>query len=208
MFRSLLPHNANFFDFFEQHIALDIECCREMLALTDDGPSMPVHVARIKDLERRADDVTHQCIDELHKTFITPIDRADILHLIKRLDDIADAVNAVALRMSLYEITTIKPEAREVADILVRSALEIEKALKLMRNMANAPQILQLCIGIYQLENDGDAVLRSALAKLFKGEPNAIEVIKWKEIFEILEKAVDRCEDCANIIQGVVIEGS
>ena len=208
MFRSLLPHNANFFDYFEQHALLDIECCREMLALTADGPDMADHVARIKELERRADDVTHQCIDELHKTFITPIDRGDILQLIKRLDDIADAVNAVALRVSLYEIKTIKPEAREMADILVRAALEIEKALKLMRNMANAPEIMNVCIGIYQLENDGDSVLRAALARLFKEESNAIEVIKWKEIFEILEKAVDRCEDCANIIQGVVIEAS
>jgi uncharacterized protein len=208
MFRSILPRTTEFFDYFEQHITLTIEACRELYELASDGPGMSTHVDRIKELEHAADDITHHCIEDIHKTFITPIDRSDIHQLIKRLDDITDAVNATALRISLYEIKVIRPEAREVAGILMRASAEVQRAVRLLRNMKNATEIGETCRGIYQLENDADAVLRSALGRLFKEEKDPIEVIKWKELFELLEKAVDRCEDVANIIQGVVIEAS
>jgi len=208
MFGSLLPKNTDFFDYFDQHIALTIEGCKELQDLATNDGEMAVRIARIKEYEHRTDQVTHMCIDALHKTFITPIDRADIQRLIRRLDDIIDAVDAAAVRIGHYEIKVIRPEAKDVARMLVNASTEIAHALKLLRNVKNAPEIEAICVRVYQIENDADMMLRTALARLFREESNPIEVIKWKELFEILEKAVDRCEDVANVIQGVLIEAS
>ncbi|MEI7632675.1 MAG: DUF47 family protein [bacterium] len=208
MFRSFLPRETNFFDYFEQHISLTIEGCKELLELVSNGADVSTRSDRIKEIEHKTDDITHTCIDALHKTFITPIDRGDIHRLIRRLDDIIDAVDAAAMRIKLYEITRMRSEARDVANVLVRATREIGEALKYLRDMKNAREIEEKCIMIYQLENDGDVILRAALVRLFKESSDPIEVIKWKEILELLEKAVDRCEDVANIIQGVVIEAS
>lgn len=208
MFGRLLPREVSFFDYFEQHIALVIEACKELLSLTDNGEEVAARCAHVKDMEHRADEVTHQCIDAIHRTFITPIDRAEILKLIKRLDDIIDSVDAAVMRIKLYEIRQMRPEAKEMAAVLVGATTEIAETLKLLRNLKNVSKINERCIKIYDFENQGDAILRNALVRLFKEETQPILVIKWKEIFEALEKASDRCEDVANIIQGVVVEAS
>jgi uncharacterized protein len=207
MFRKILPRETSFFDYFEQHSALMLEACQELLALTSGPDDLAVKAARIKDLERAADQVTHRCIEALHKTFITPIDRADIHNLIKRLDDVIDSIESATSRIVLYELAEMRPEAKALAEVLVRAASEIGEALKCLRNLKNAKAIQDHCVAIYHLENEGDAILRAALVRLFR-EENAILVIKWKEIYERLEKATDRCEAVANIIQGVVIEAS
>ncbi len=208
MLRNLLPKTTDFFDFFEAHSKLSVETCRELHAMMQPGGDIALRAARIKDLEREADSVTHACTEALHKTFITPVDRADILKLIQRMDDIVDSVESIASRVVLYEISEPRNEAQKLAEVLVRASLEIASAVSGLRDMKNGDHIKQHCIVLFDLENQGDDLMRAALAELFKNESNPIEVIKWKEIFERLERATDRCESVANIILGIVIEAS
>ncbi len=207
MLRSILPKESGFFDFFEQHIGVTIKACQEFQRLTSTAGDTKGSMQRIKDLEHEADEITHRCVEALQKTFITPIERTDIQILTKRLDDIVDSVDGATSRIHLYGITEIRPEAKELAAILVSATMEIEQALKAMRNMKNAQAIRDKCIAIHDYENKSDDILRSALLRLFK-ENDAMLVIKWKEIYERLEKAADRCEDVADIIEGVVISST
>jgi uncharacterized protein len=204
MLRRLLPREYSFFDYFEDHAQIANRTCRELLELTSGKGDLAEHVQRIKDLEHDADKVTNQCIEALQKTFITPIERTDIHQLIKQLDDIIDIINASAYRFQLYELYEMRPEAREMAHILVLAAVEIEGALKALRNMKNVKVLKERCQAIYDLENQGDEVVRSALSRLIK-EDQPMIFIKWKEIFERLEKAINRCKHVADLIEEIVI---
>ncbi len=208
MFRRILPQETNFFDFFEQHSSLINEACQELHRLFSGKINFQESVDRIKEIERQTDEIAHQCIEAIHKTFITPIDRSDIHHLISRMDDIIDAVDAATSRIDIYEIKEIRDDAQQLSDVLVRATAEIEVALKNLRNMKNEPIIKEKCIKIYHLENEGDTIIRTAFARLFKEENQPILVLKWKEIYQRLERAIDRCEDVANIIEGIVIEAT
>jgi predicted phosphate transport protein (TIGR00153 family) len=206
MFGKLLPRKTSFFDFFEQHAALGAEGVKEFVALTKPGADIAAQARRIKELEHETDVVTHRCVEALHRTFITPIARDDIYQLITRMDDVIDNVEATAERIVLYELTEMRPEVSEMGDVLMRCAEQIQLAVKSLRNLKNADFILQTCIAINQLENEGDTLLRKALARLFREEKDPMMVIKWKEVFEYLESATDRCEDVAQILEGVVLE--
>ena len=203
---SFLPRETSFFDFFDQHIALTISGTQEFLALISNGDSIEPKAKRIKSIESECDVITHHCIEALHKTFITPLDRNDILRLISRMDDVMDFVEAAAERIALYELREIPGEIRQMAEILGKAAVALQGALGGVRNMDNAAAVREHCIEVNRLENEADSVLRSALAGLFKNEKNPIQIMMWKEIYETLETATDRCEDVANIIEGVVLE--
>jgi predicted phosphate transport protein (TIGR00153 family) len=204
MLKRLLPKEYSFFDFFEAHAQCTILTCRELLELTSGRGDLEAHVLKIKDLEHEGDRITTQCIEALQKTFITPIERTDIHQLIKRLDDVVDIINGASYRVLLYELNEMRPEARELAHILVLSAGEIDGALKALRNLKNVRLIKERCQAIYDLEGQGDEVLRSALMRLIK-EDQPMVFIKWKEIFERLEKAINRCKDVADLIEEIVI---
>jgi hypothetical protein len=208
MFGRLLPKNVSFFDFFERHALKTVEGAKEFLSLAQGGT--PAHVLaiskRIKEIEHETDVITHSCVEALHKTFITPIDRDDIYRLITRMDDIMDYVEAASDRVALYELYAPTSETRDLADVLVRSTEEVERALRGLRHLEYGDGIIRHCIDINRLENEADTILRAAVAKLFKEEKDPITIIKWKEIYENLESATDRCEDVANIIEGVVLE--
>jgi hypothetical protein len=209
MLKHFLPKETSFFNFFEQHSTLSIEACKEFNELAIRPEELALRVARIKQIEHRADDVTHKCIEALHSTFITPIDRADIHRLIRRLDDIVDSVDSAASRMALYELTSFRPELKQLTEVLVTATAHIDSAVRSLPRLAKeSDNIQKCCIAVYQAENDGDELLRAALVRLFKDESNAIMIMKWKEIFERLEKATDRCQEVANIISGIVIEAS
>lgn len=208
MFRRLLPRETSFFDFFEQHAALTLEGVREFVALVAEGANIPARSKRVLEIEHEADVITHRCVEALHKTFITPMDRESIHELISHMDDVLDAVEAAAERITLYEITEVMPEARDFAGVLVRMAEGIQKAVHNLRRKQDAQEALKLCIEINRLENEADGLLRRSLARLFKEGHEPLEVIKWKEILENLEEAADTCEDVANIIEGVILEGS
>jgi uncharacterized protein len=208
MFGRLLPRETSFFDFFEQHAALTVEGIKEFMSLVTTGANIPAKAKRIKEIEHETDTITHRCVEALHKTFITPIDRDDIHHLISQMDDIMDSVEAAAERIMLYDVTVMMPEARDMADVLLRAAQGMAEALRGLRHKKDFPATIKICIDINRLENEGDSILRTALARLFREEKDAITVIKWKEIYENLENATDRCEDVANIIEGMILENA
>ena len=208
MFGRFLPRETSFFDFFEQHAALTIEGTKEFLSLVTTGANIPAKCRRISDIEHETDTITHRCVEALHKTFITPIDRDSIHRLITRMDDIMDYVEAAAERIELYELTSMTSDVRDLSDCLHRSALQVEQCVRGLRDLKDPQGTLKLCIDINRLENEADAILRRSVARLFKEEKDPIVVIKWKEIYENLEMASDRCEDVANIIEGVILEHS
>ena len=208
MFGRFLPKETSFFDFFEQHAALTVEGTKEFLSLVTTGANIETKAKRVSDIEHETDVITHRCVEALHKTFITPIDRDNIHRLITRIDDVMDFVEAAAERIALYELTVMTADVRDLADVLVRAAQQVELAIKGLRNLKDPQSILKQCIDINRLENESDQILRRAVAKLFKEEKDPIMVIKWKEVYENLENAADRCEDVANIIEGVILEHS
>jgi len=209
MFRRLLPKEVSFFDYFEQHAALITKSCEAFAELTRGGVSDHCSQAeRIKNIEHEADTVTHRCIEDLNRTFITPIDRTDVHALIKQMDDVVDSIDAVTSRMSLYKLKTMREEAEKLADVLVKAAQDIEAAVRGLRDMKHTKEMTDRLISIHYLENEGDSILRAALMRLFDEETDAVLIIKWKEIFERLERATDRCENIANIIEKIVIEAS
>ena len=208
MFGRFLPRETSFFDFFEQHAGLTIEGTKEFLSMVTTGANIATKCRRISDIEHETDTITHRCVEALHKTFITPIDRDQIHRLITRMDDIMDYVEAAAERIELYEVTVMTADVRDLADVLHRSSLQVEQAIRGLRTLKEPQATLKLCIDINRLENEADAILRRSVARLFKDEKDPIVIIKWKEIYENLEMASDRCEDVANIIEGVILEHS
>jgi uncharacterized protein Yka (UPF0111/DUF47 family) len=144
----------------------------------------------------------------LHHTFITPLDRDEIHQLITRMDDILDLMEDVSQCMFLYDIRAVTAETRELADLCLVSAQKVHEAVLLLSNMKNAKRILALCRDIDRLEGDADDVMRTAMAKLFREETDTRQLFKMKEIYQLLESVTDRCQDVANIIEGIVIENA
>jgi len=206
MLGRFLPRETSFFDFFEQHAALTIEGTKEFLSLVTTGANIATKCRRISDIEHETDTITHRCVEALHKTFITPIDRDSIHRLITKMDDVMDFVEAAAERLELYELVMMTNDVRDLADVLHRSSMQVEVAVRGLRSLRDPQATLKLCIDINRLENEADAILRRSVARLFKEEKDPIVVIKWKEVYENLESATDRCEDVANIIEGVILE--
>jgi predicted phosphate transport protein (TIGR00153 family) len=204
----LLPHDASFFAHFENQGKKTVEGCRAFLEMVEQPGNLESRAERVKQIEHECDEITHAVVEGLHKTFITPIDRNDIYTLITKMDDIMDFVEAAADRLALYDIPTMTKEVGDLARCLVQSAEHVLGAVSSIRDLGKPNGILQHCIEINRLENVADGLLRSALARLFREEKDPIAVIKWKEIYETLESATDRCEDVANIIEGVVLENS
>jgi hypothetical protein len=204
----LLPHDASFFAHFEHQGKKTVEGCRAFLEMVEQPTDLEARAERVKQIEHECDEITHAVVSALHKTFITPIDRNDIYRLITKMDDIMDLVEAAAERVALYEMGKMTPEAGDLTRCLVASAEQVASAVAAFRDLGKPSVILGHCVEINRLENAADGILRGALAKLFREEKDPISVIKWKEIYETLEAATDRCEDVANVIEGVVLENS
>ncbi len=204
----LLPKDRTFFDDFEQQARKTVEGCQAFRALAEDLTSATAKSREIKVLEEQCDAITHGVVEKLHKTFITPFDRNDIYRLITKMDDIMDFVEAASERLALYEIRTTTKELGDLARVLVAGSERVLEAVSGLRNLKNPQIVLEKCVEINRLENEADALLRGTLAKLFREEKDPVAIIKWKEIYEMLETATDRCEDVANIIEGVVLENS
>ncbi|ALU89153.1 phosphate transport regulator [Herbaspirillum rubrisubalbicans] len=208
MFGRLMPTEGKFFDLFNQHAELAVKCAKEMVALMTNFDDLEIRVHAIEAVEKEADKVTHNAIELLHKTFITPLDRDDIHQLITRMDDILDLLEDAAQTISLYDIKSITPEAKRLAELCLSCAEKVQAAVGLLSNMDNSRQILSICQEIDRLESDADHVMRAAMSKLFRDEPDVRTLIKLKAIYEILETVTDRCEDVANIIEGIIVENA
>ena len=208
MFGRLMPTEGKFFEYFIQHGELCVKGGKEMVALMTNFDDLEHRVHAIESVEKQADKVTYAALDLLHKTFITPLDRDDIHKLITRMDDILDLMEDAAQTISLYDIKSITPEAKRLAELCQAGCEKVLAAVSLLDNMKNAREILNICSEIDKLESDADHVMRAAMSKLFRDEPDVRTLIKLKAIYEILETVTDRCEDVANIIEGIVLEHS
>lgn len=208
MFGRLMPKEGRFFDFFNDHAALVVEGAQELNAFLSDMANREAHAQNVSAIEKKADKITHDTVAMLHQTFITPIDRDDIHKLISRMDDILDLMEDVAECVILYDIREVPDAARKLAEICVSCSERVKTAVGMLSNMDNAKAILKICSEIDALESEADRVLRSAMSKLFRDEPDTRQLIKLKAIYELLETVTDRCEDTANVIEGIVLENS
>ncbi len=208
MFQFLLPKENDFFKQFDEHVALVVEGARLFAEMLEHFGDAPAKARRIAETEHQADEVTHRTLAMLHSTFITPLDRDQIHKLITGLDDVIDLTHGASRRIILYGIQAPTPALKELARTLLKSTEEMAKAVVHLRDLRDTALILKACVEINKLENDGDALRDDAIANLLKHEGNAVEVLKWKEIYESVETALDCCEDVANILEAVVLENS
>lgn len=208
MFGRLMPTEGKFFELFIQHADLCVKGAKEMVGLMSNFDDLENRVHAIESIEKQADKVTYAALDLLHKTFITPIDRDDIHKLITNMDDILDLLEDAGQTISLYDIKAVTPEAKRLAELCLSCAEKVKAAVGLLHSMDNSTQILALCEEIDRFESDADHVMRAAMSKLFRDEPDVRTLIKLKAIYEILETVTDRCEDVANVIEGIIVENA
>ena len=203
---SLLPRQHKFFDLFEESAKNMVKASRALQEMINDWDVVGGRVAEITELEHAGDTVTHQIVAQLHRTFVTPFDREDIALLAHTMDDVTDFIHAAADAMLIYKIDQPSQRAKELANIIVEATEEIEKAVSGLRRHAELKQILEKCVEINRLENMADRVFRAAMAELFDDAMDIAQVIKWREIYEHMESATDRCEDVANVLEGVALK--
>jgi len=203
-----MPREDNFFELFEKAAANAHVASCELLDLLEKFDDVRGRAKRIKDIEHAGDRITHDVIERLNKTFITPMDREDIHELICRVDDIVDLIDTAAHRIVLYKIEKPTEASIELTRCLKHATGAIVQVMPLLRDMKNARAISEKCIAIQTQENDADRVMHHAIAALFEARPDPIEVIKWKDIYEEIESATDRCEDVANVLDSIVLKNA
>lgn len=212
MFGRLMPKEGKYFDLFNTHAELITQGGKALSgligALVDTPERASAFAEEIDVLERKADEITHSTLAQLHTSFITPFDRDEIHQLINGMDNILDVIQDVAESVALYDIQRVSPDAKAIAEVTEKCCASVESVVKLLHSMNNAPAILKFCHEINELESDVDRMLREAMSKVFREEPDVRQVIKLKEIYEILESVTDRCKDVAGTIEAIVLENS
>ena len=203
---SLIPREKKFFAFFEQSAQNAVKITQQLKDMIYIWENVKERVGVITDLEHQGDAITHQIFEQLHRSVITPFDREDIALLAHSLDDVTDFIHAAADAMLLYKVERPTHRAKELADIIVQAVVEVESAVSEMHDRIGRKQLLKRCVEINRLENMGDSVYRSAMAELFDDSADIAGIIKWREIYNHMESVIDRCEDIANILEGVAIK--
>jgi len=207
----LMPREGRFFSLFDQHAKLIVEgavALADVLRHYEDLKDRTHGIKLIEDAEHAADRITHDTVQLLHTTFVTPFDRDDIHRLISRMDDVLDLIQDTGESLVLYDIQRITNEARQLSELLLRCAERVQSAVGLMASMADAPAILKICQEIDHLESEADKVMRQAISDLFRNEQDVRQLIKLKAVYEALESATDKCQDVANVIESVVLENA
>jgi predicted phosphate transport protein (TIGR00153 family) len=212
MFARFMPREGKFFDLFNAHAELIVLGGRELAALVgalgDSRDEAMRHAKSVDEIEKKADRITHETIQLLHRTFITPLGRDEIHGLITAMDDILDMMQDVAQTVTLYDIHALTEQAKQLADICLSCSERVRSAVGLLNDTSSGSAVLKTCGEIGVLESDADRVMRSAMSKLFRDEPDTRQLIKLKAIYELLEAITDRCDDVANLIEGIVLENS
>lgn len=214
LFGKLLPREGNFFEMFNQHADRIVEAARafsQLVANYSDPHLREQYNRDVDNAERAADRVTHEVNRLIHKTFITPIDRDQIHTLINTMDDVVDLIQDSAETMALYDVRHMTEEITRLTELSVKCCDRVKDAVHMIANLgdaATAEAALKTCEEIDRLESDADRVMRSAMSKLFRDEPDVREVLKLKAIYELLETITDKCEDVANVIEGIILEHS
>lgn len=203
---SIMPREEKFFDLFEQGVQSVTSAALKLKELVDNWETPEDIVAEITEIEHQGDTVTHQIYAQLHRTFVTPFDREDISLLAGSIDDVTDFIQAAADAMLVYKIEKPGKNARDLADIIVAASQEVQKAVKQLKNRKDIKNMLVSCVEINRLENIADRIYRRALGELFDGKANLVDIIKWREIYQHMESATDRCEDVADVLEGVALK--
>ena len=204
---SITPRDTGFYDLFEQETSNLVVAAEKLVDFFDNYEDVEEKAKQLKDLEHQGDIITHEIIQRLHRTFVTPIDREDITLLAHSLDDVMDFIEAAGRTARLYNIAKPTERARELAHIVAKVAYKLNEVMSHLRRRDQFKWILEQCVEINTLENEADDVHHAALAELFEVcHLNACEVIKWREIYEHLENATDRGEDVANVLEGIVLK--
>ncbi|HKW88551.1 MAG TPA: DUF47 family protein [Candidatus Acidoferrales bacterium] len=205
LLRKLLPHEEGFHDMFvglAENVSL---AAKAMVAMLEDFSNPTAAAEKIKDLEHANDTITHNLIKKLNQTFITPFDREDIHELASKIDDVLDLTDAAASRLVTYRIEKIRPGVVDLARALKEATDELVAAVKVLEKRDH---VLDHCIEINRLENEADRLCRNLIANLFEQEKDPVQIIKWKEIIEVLEIAADKCEDVANVIETITLKSA
>jgi len=205
---SLMPREKVFFELFNKSAANAHATAKALQALLEDFTDVDTKVQRIKDLEHAGDEIAHEIFDRLAKTFITPLDREDIHAITSELDNITDMADSAASRLMLYKVGVPTDDARALGRVLVRATGSLVEAFKLLDNLKNSEAILKYCIDVHTQENEGDRINHHALAALFENNTPPADIIKWKDIYHIMETATDVCEDVANVVHTVVVKNA
>ena len=202
----LIPQGDKFYDLFEQDANNVAAAAERLVDIFDNFDNQREKARAIKRLERDGDEITHKIIENLHRSFVTPIDREDIALLANKMDDMLDFMEGAVKRLFLYRIDQPTPRAIEITYTINKVAIELTKAVPLLRKQGRLKEILPHCIEIHRLENEADDLQHAAVADLFEEETDVKEIIKWRDIYDSLERAVDRGEDVANILEGIVLK--
>jgi predicted phosphate transport protein (TIGR00153 family) len=202
----LVPKEEKFFDHFEQ-LADKIEKGGQLfLDILDNYEHSEAKVSTLKEIEHEADKITHQIYAKMHQTFLTPLDREDIYALANKMDSILDIIEASAVRLYLYKVKSPASEIKELALTLKKAIALVKVIVHALRNKKNSEMAIKTCVEINTLENEGDYILRQAIARLFEREKDAVELLKQKEILERVEEGLDTCEDVSNIVEGIILK--
>jgi len=201
-----IPREEKFFDLFQASAENMVKAAQSLKEMVNDWEHVEGKVAEITELEHKGDTITHEIMSRLNRTFVTPFDREDIVQLAHSLDDVTDFIHAASDAMLLYKVERPGERAKELADIIVQGAEEIEKVLPQMQRRIVLSAVLKRCVEINRLENLADRVYRSAIAELFDDSTDMAHIIKWREIYAHMESATDRCEDVADVLEGVAIK--
>ena len=203
---NLLPRDTVFFDLFEGMSRHAIKSAEHLRQFARSWPDVADSIQKIRDEEHAADDLAHQALDRLDRTFITPFDREDIHALIGALDDIIDDVDALAKRFPLFHIKGMDPLFEQQTDLLVQATVVLSDAVHKLRKSRKLSELSESLIAIHQKESEGDDNHHAAMSKLFSGDIEPLEVMKWKELFDLVEEAIDGCEDAGNILERIILK--
>jgi uncharacterized protein len=203
---SLMPREHKFFDLFEESAKNTTQAAKSLKEMIDSWQFIDSRMAEITELEHQGDSITHNIISLLHRTFVTPFDREDIAELAHTMDDIMDFIHASADAMFIYKIDKPTQRAKELVEVIVQGAVEVEKAVAGLRHKNEFKQMLERCVEINRLENAADRIYRAAIGELFENTNDMAQIIKWREIYEHMESATDRAEDVANVLEGVALK--
>ena len=208
MWDKLMGKEYGFFELFNRHATATLDGVRSLVTVAEEWPAEAAgRIRRVEELEHECDTITHMTIDLLHRTFITPLDRDEIVRLVSKMDDVMDSIERAAKRMLLFEVHSLPKKLIEMIRVLCRAQEQVELAVKMIRGFKQGEKLREVFKEIHRLENEGDGLHHAGLTQLFReNADDPLEVIKLKEIYETIEQAIDQCEDIANIVESIVLE--
>ena len=207
MFR-IIPRDQEFFVLFQKASANIIDGAERLKKLLEEFDDLRERVRAIEEVEHKGDSLTHEIMRKLNTSFVTPIDREDILALTSSLDDVIDLIDAAATKLLLYKVTETTPYAKELGYLILKCVQELHKGIIHLPSPKGRDHVYEHCVEVNSIENEADRVCRDAIAHLFEHEKDPVYILKWKEIYETLESATDRCEDAANVLEGVALKNA